>query len=221
MPEVAENQGLYGIEATKRFMNGLGRSAVLGFYLFHDGIGVDDAFKAVGQSDEIRAIFGDFSVAPEMVKEVKDLSFLEIAELNKFQGEVVYNVTRAAQVVVTTGNFPVSRSNGTEYGIMATKRVLDGFSRSAILGYFVGYDGFSFDDIQKLISSLPEITQIFGDFSQMPEMLHEIKDLSLLEVAEINIYQAQCFRNVALAIERIQQTGMYKEIRSLKRLASA
>lgn len=103
-----------------------------------------------------------------------------------------------------------------KYGIEATKRFFNGIGRSAILGYFIGYDGFSFDDISKAINSIPEITAIFGDFSQAPQMAQEFTDLTLMEISDINVYQAETFRNIAIAIERIKETGTYKELKRSK-----
>ncbi len=114
---------------------------------------------------------------------------------------------------------PETTETQGKYGIEATQGFFDGIGRSAILGYFVAHDGLGFDDIAKMVNSIPEVTEIFGDFSQAPQMALEMGDLTLLEIADLNVYQAQTFKNIALAIHRIKETGTYKEIRSAKRAA--
>lgn len=104
----------------------------------------------------------------------------------------------------------------TPLGIDAVKRIFDGIGRSAIIGFFIAYDGLGLDDVGKLFTALPDLTETFGDFAQAPVAMAELKDLTLEEVADLNVYQALTLQKAMQAITRIQTTGTYKEIQAKK-----
>ncbi len=100
--------------------------------------------------------------------------------------------------------------------IDALKRTLSAVERAAIFGFFILHDSLTVDDVAKILGNIPELTGIAADAASAPLALQELKSLDRHEATAFVREITYTLDRVLDAIERIQATGQYKEVKALK-----
>ncbi len=104
----------------------------------------------------------------------------------------------------------------TTRSITALTHTLSALERSAIFGFFILHDGLGVDDVAKLLGNIPELTGIAADAANGPLAIEELKTLDRHEATEFVRQTTYTIDRILDAIERIQSTGQYKEIKAAK-----